>query len=308
MKILSLIIVTLILTSLQAKESQDTNSLKKFCNTVEEHFKKYNWGQSNCEQFDFKSQESSNWGTPLVWLVKGEIEPNSGPVDTTLLLCGVHGDEITPIKFCFDVLNHLKQNIKGKRIVIAPIVSPDGFFTAKPTRTNGRGVDPNRNFPTKNWDTHAIEKWKTRYKSARRRFPGFQAASEPEVLFQMRLINEYQPSKIISVHSPLTLIDYDGPALSKQSKTDPAKHLLLNMSKKANGYRIKDYPTFPGSLGRYAGNEKQIPTYTLELPSSDPAKHHLYWDQFKGAINQAFIQELPRTQPKSSVTKKELNP
>ena len=42
-----------------------------------------------------------------------------------------------------------------------------------------------------------------------------------------------------------------------------ASQLLVQMSRKASGYRIKNYPFFPGSLGNWAGNERGIPTYTL---------------------------------------------
>ena len=34
--------------------------------------------------------------------------------ETTLIMCGVHGDEITPIKFCFDVIEYLENVTKGK--------------------------------------------------------------------------------------------------------------------------------------------------------------------------------------------------
>ena len=34
--------------------------------------------------------------------------------------------------------------------------------------------------------------------------------SEQETYFQVNLIKRYMPSKIISVHAPLTIIDYDG--------------------------------------------------------------------------------------------------
>ena len=53
------------------------------------------------------------------------------PRNTTLILCGVHGDEITPIKFCYDIMKHVESNKKfysEKLIVIAPIVNPDSFF------------------------------------------------------------------------------------------------------------------------------------------------------------------------------------
>jgi protein MpaA len=96
------------------------------------------------------------------------------------------------------------------------------------------------------------------------------------------------------VHAPLTILDYDGPMRNnKNGVVNPlAKNLLLQMSRKANGYQIKDYPFYPGSLGNWAGNERGIPTYTLELPSSDNRKHRVFWKLFRNAIHMALIQDL----------------
>ena len=52
--------------------------------------------------------------------------------------------------------------------------------------------------------------------------------------------------------------------------------LLVQMSKKADGYKVGNYPFFPGSLGNWGRNERGIPTYTLELPTSDNRLHRKY--------------------------------
>ena len=223
--------------------------------------------------------------------------------NTTLVLCGVHGDEITPIKFCFDILHHLQKNshlYKDTLIAVAPIVNPDSFFRRKPTRVNARGVDINRNFPTRDWQRLAQKIWRDRYRSDKRRNPGKKPLSEPEVLFQMNLIRRYRPNRIISVHAPLTLLDYDGP-----TTTNAKNRLLIQMSKYAKGYKVKNFPFFPGSLGNWAGHERNIPTYTLELPSSDYMKHKKFWNMFKEALHVAFLHNLsvPEKEDKR-VTKK----
>ena len=133
--------------------------------------------------------------------------------------------------------------------------------------------------------------WKRRYRKDKRRYPGKRPLSEPEVIFQVNLIKRYKPNKIISVHAPLTIIDYDGPT-SKGKNFKKASQLLVQMSRKASGYRIKNYPFFPGSLGNWAGNERGIPTYTLELPSSDNRKHKEYWRLFKNAIHAALLKDF----------------
>jgi len=258
---------------------------KKYCEKVNQKFFQYGWGISDCDRFKWIWVRRSYWGNIIPWVVAGEKEEVDA--STTIIFCGVHGDEITPIKFCYDIMefvNGLGDKLKGHRVVIAPLVTPDSFLKKYPTRTNARGVDANRNFPTKDWDKDAIRLWKTRYGSASRRFPGVKSKSEQEVYFQMNLINRYKPQKIISVHAPLTIIDYDGPESTHDDKEHVGKSLLVQMSKKADGYRVKNYPFFPGSLGNWAGNERGIPTYTLELPTSDNRLHKKYWDKFRPAI------------------------
>lgn len=213
----------------------------------------------------------------------------------TLVLCSVHGDEITPTKFCFDIIHYLEENAglyRDALIVVAPIVNPDSFFKPRPTRTNARGVDINRNFPTRDWKRLAHKLWRGRYRKDKRRNPGKRPLSEPEVLFQMNLIYRYRPDKIISVHAPLTLLDYDGPRGPGGEARDDEHGLLIQMSNQARGYKIKNYPFFPGSLGNWAGNERNIPTYTLELPSSNHTKHYQYWAMFKNALHAAFLYDL----------------
>ena len=268
-------------------------AVANYCKKIEKKFRRYRWGTADCRDFAWLHVRNSVWGDPLIWTVFGDEEEHKKKrKNMTMVLCGVHGDEITPIKFCFDILGHLKDNFhlyQGTLLAVAPIVNPDSFFRKRPSRVNGRGVDINRNFPTKDWRRMAQKIWRHRYRSDKRRNPGKKPLSEPEVLFQMNLIRRYGPSRIISVHAPLTLLDYDGPA----NKTDNVKNrLLIQMSKHAKGYKVKNYPFFPGSLGNWAGNERNIPTYTLELPSSDYSQHKKYWRTFKEALHVAFLHDL----------------
>lgn len=259
-----------------------------FCSLIEAKFQNLQWKSPLCQNYTWNNVRKTKTGSSLVWHTFGEQNTSK---NTTLVLCGVHGDEITPVKFCFDIMENLKNRpdfLKDKFIVIAPLVSPDSFFKKKPTRTNASGVDVNRNFPTKDWNALALKSWKQKYKSDKRRYPGPKALSEPETLFQMNLIIRYKPSKIISVHAPLTLLDYDGPDDLNDHNGKHGHELLIQMSEKAEGYKINDYPYYPGSLGNWAGNEMKIPTYTLELPSSDPSKSTVYFEKFKNALDQAF--------------------
>lgn len=265
----------------------------KYCEKMDQKFVEYGWGNSNCQDFKWIWVRRSFWGNIIPWVVAGEKEDIQA--NTTVIFCGVHGDEITPVKFCFDIMelvHELGDKLKGHRVVVAPLVTPDSFLKKIPSRTNARGVDANRNFPTKDWDQDAIRLWKSKYQSEKRRFPGKESKTEQEVFFQMNLINRYQPQKIISVHAPLTILDYDGPEISENDKEHVGKSLLVQISKKADGYKVKNYPFFPGSLGNWAGNERNIPTYTIELPTSDNRLHKKYWDKFRPAIQFAITHQF----------------
>ncbi len=284
-----------------------TPALSKYCKKLDERFKKYGWDKSSCESFEWIHVRNSVLGDPLIWTVFGdardEEKPSFKQKDVAIIMCGVHGDEITPIKFCFDIMNYLKaaysdpeivkKDFTNKVVIVAPLVNPDSFFKLRPSRVNARGVDVNRNFPTRDWSRDARRLWISQFRKDKRRNPGTTASSEPEVVFQMNLIKRYGPDKIISVHSPLTMLDYDGP-VSVVGVVDGAKahELLIQMSKDASDYKIENYPFFPGSLGNWAGKERDIPTYTLELPTSNPAKSNQYWKLFKSAIHNAIAHDL----------------
>jgi len=121
----------------------------------------------------------------------------------------------------------------------------------KNTRGNANGVDLNRNFPTENWEKNTV---------GDRFYSGESAASEQETQFVMDIISEYNPARILTIHSPYKVINYDG----------PAENIAAEMSR-LNGYQVSSdigYAT-PGSFGTYSGIERNIPSITLELPENE---------------------------------------
>ena len=118
------------------------------------------------------------------------------------------------------------------------------------TRVNGNQVDLNRNYPTKNW----VKTERNEY------FSGEFAASEPETAFMIGLLENIQPAVILTIHAPLKVVNYDGPAKEIAEKISGLCGFPANND--------IGYPT-PGSFGTYCGIERNIPTITLELDEDE---------------------------------------
>ncbi len=271
--------------SLQSKDSDP--SIAQFCKRLNQEFAKIHWKDIHCDPEDWQAELDSIQGNPLLYSVIGEQKP------TTLLLCSVHSDENTSYQ-CFRLLKLLQAQpeLLEHQLVIAPLVNPDGFFRSKKTRTNARGVDLNRNLPSRDWRELAWKNWKKRYKRNKRRYPGPHANSEPENHFVIQLIQQFQPDKVLSIHAPLNFLDLDYPETpnpknpSEQGVFRKAKALAVQFSKESR-FQFRNYRTFPGSLGRY-GDEWKIPIYTIELASADPTKSKKYFERLRQSLVYSF--------------------
>lgn len=264
----------------------DSSMVESLCEELEKSIKELRWKIEPCPKVNWNIGGFSVEGRPLIYTVLGDPQATN----TTLVFSMVHGDEITPLFIGIELIEWLKKNpeaIAGTKVIIAPLVNPDSFFKKPKSRTNARGVDVNRNLPTSDWDTKALKAWKQQFKSNPRRYPGSASNSEPETMFQVELIKKFQPQKLLSVHAPLNVMDYDGPntlTLARFPKEYINECIKLQKRLKAvhSGF-------FPGSLGNYAGQMLGIPTLTLELPSADPRKAEKFWLQFRTGIS-AMIQ------------------
>ncbi len=180
----------------------------------------------------------------------------------TVLIIGVfHGDEPQGEILIRRFLKENKKTPKN-RLLLLPCLNPDGKELN--TRQNANGTDLNRNFPTKNYIVTDDEHY----------YGGKEPASESETRFMMKIIEEYKPDFILSLHAPYRVVNYDG----------PAKNYAEDISK-LTGYPVEEdigYPT-PGSFGTYAGKERQIPTITLELPE-DKSDNDL-WQEVKAVFD-----------------------
>ncbi len=165
----------------------------------------------------------------------------------------IHGDE-TPAgsvgRFWMERLETIAPRNNWR---VVPILNPDGL--EKKTRTNANKVDINRNFPTEDWSAKALAFWQRDAKSSPRRFPGNVSASEPETKCALSHIQDFKPDFVVSIHTPLKVLDYDGP------KVKPPKFDYLPW---------KSLGHYPGSLGRYMWFERKVPVLTMELKEDLP--------------------------------------
>jgi hypothetical protein len=174
------------------------------------------------------------------------------PLGRVLLAGGVHGDEYSSISIVFKWMNILDQHHSGLfHWHVVPLMNPDGLLQKESRRTTANGVDLNRNFPTPGWENEAEPYWIEKTSRDPRRYPGTAPLSEPETQWLVQEIESFKPDVIVAIHAPHGVVDYDGP------KDGPYKLGRLYLSLLG---------TYPGSLGRFAGVEKQIPVVTVELP------------------------------------------
>ena len=176
------------------------------------------------------------------------------PLGRILVVGGTHGDELTSVSIVFRWIAKLNKFHSGLfHWRLAPMLNPDGVLKKAATRTNQNGVDLNRNMPSDDWEENAIKYWTEKSNKNKRRYPGPEAASEPETRWLIDQINTFKPDAIISVHAPYGVVDYDA--------------LILNTAPKNLGkLALNLLGTYPGSLGNYAGINLDIPVITLELP------------------------------------------
>jgi protein MpaA len=187
--------------------------------------------------------------------IDGVFFGSENPKQLNTLFIGVfHGDEGNSADLLQRLIVHFEQghfagepiDFESRPVLIIPVLNPDGLAVGG--RVNANQVDLNRNYPTPDWK---VDNLNTPY------YSGPSPASEPETRLVMELIEKYQPQKIMTVHCPYKVLNFDGPARA-----------LADAVAAESGYEVVEsigYPT-PGSFGTYAGVERQIPVLTLELP------------------------------------------
>lgn len=199
-----------------------------------------------------KTSCSSVKGFPLLVSEFAPID-NRKPQGRILVIGGIHGDELTSVSIVFRWIEKLNKFHSGLfHWHIIPLANPDSVLRPDAQRTNHNGVDINRNFPSNDWTDNALKYWREKQGKNPRRFPGGEAASEPETQWLIDEINSFKPDAIISVHAPYGIVDFDS-------------YLIKSAPKRLGKLHLNLLGTYPGSLGNYAGFNRNIPVITVEL-------------------------------------------
>ncbi|MGE0142968.1 MAG: M14 family zinc carboxypeptidase [Planctomycetota bacterium] len=187
---------------------------------------------------------------------------------TVLWVGGIHGDEVEGMVATAELpAEFFARGDLASRVTLHIVedINPDGRANAK--RRNARGVDLNRNYPSRNFQPGDGR--------------GDVPLSEPESRALHDLILRLKPDLVIVAHSwgrrpngPRAFINYDG----------PARELAQTFSA-TSGYPVVESDSIhgtPGSLGSFVGIDLQIPILTLEYErGKDPAR---CWEETREAI------------------------
>lgn len=169
-----------------------------------------------------------------------------------LIFAGIHGEEPETTYALSRALRQLAEPLEKCAVVLA--ANPDGIVRG--TRGNARGVDLNRNFPSRDWKPAPVTHRSTlEDKSDVLLSPGESAASEPETRALLSLIADLKPEAVIALHAPLACIDdANDSALGRWLAERTGMPLVRDVG----------YPT-PGSFGSW-GSDNNVPVVTYEFP------------------------------------------
>ena len=155
----------------------------------------------------------------------------------------IHGKETAGIA----VANKLRSTPlpPNLELWVIPSANPDGV--ARGTRTNGRGVDLNRNFA---W------RWRPIGRRGNPQYSGTGPLSEPETRLLVEAIDRVRPEITIWFHQPIGVVDASGGALAVERRFAGAV-----------GMRVLRLPRYPGGVTNWQNaNFPGTTAFVVELP------------------------------------------
>lgn len=169
-----------------------------------------------------------------------------------LVFAAIHGEEPETTYALSRALRQLTVPPEHCAVVLS--ANPDGV--TRGTRGNARGVDLNRNFPSKDWQAGtATHRSTIEDRSDIVLSTGETPASEPETRALLALIDELRPRAVVAPHAPLACIDdVNDSALGRRLSQRTGMPLVRDVG----------YPT-PGSFGSW-GADHGLPVVTYEFP------------------------------------------
>ena len=209
--------------------------------------------------------------TPIVHFEHSGTDKQKGKRILTLSL--IHGDELPSGSVTRSWMIRLQGIDPRNTWRVIPILNPDGMEAN--TRINANKIDLNRNFPSNDWVNQAFTYWKKVTKKDPRRFPGNAPASEPETRCLVKHIEEFKPDFIISIHTPLGVLDFDGPKIGNPG-FKPLPWVGLG--------------NYAGSLGRYMWVDHKIPVLTIELKGNSGIRRLQDFDALQDISGTVAIQ------------------
>jgi predicted deacylase len=198
-----------------------------------------------------------------------EMGSRSAP-RTAVFIGAMHGNETAGSVVISSLMSG--KPIRGVHIWAIRRDNPDGVLAG--TRSNARGVDLNRNFPTK-WKRHSGST-----------SSGPRPRSEPETRALMRFLDRVDPDVVVTLHSPLHGIDTYG---AKNPRL--ARRLAENMRLPIRVFDCGD--GCHGTLTQWFNKNHRGACVTVEF-GANPSSRYLHVGAPRGIVRGVFGRFLTR--------------